>query len=68
MSEWIEKFRVGEIDGHPLARTPHHEDDCLRWGWHVKIGDKWHEVESSSLNFDADYVMDAIKRIKEGVE
>jgi hypothetical protein len=66
MKNWIEEFRVGEIDGHPLAQTPHHDDDCERWDWHVKIGDKWHEVDSCSLRFDADSVVAAIKRIKEG--
>ncbi len=67
MKEWIEEFVIGEIDGYPLAQIPHHDDDCERWDWHVKVDGKWHEVDCQSLRFDADSVVAEIRRIKDKI-
>ena len=65
MNDYLDNFLVGEFDGLPLAMTPNHDDDCKRWDWHVKIGGKWHEIESCSLRFDRVEAAASIKRILE---
>jgi hypothetical protein len=63
MRHHLEDHRVGYMDGIPIAMTPNHDDDCLRWDWWAKINGAWHEIDTAAITFHATEAKENIQRI-----
>jgi hypothetical protein len=63
MTDWIETFTVGTFMGMPLAQTRAGDDECLRYDYHVKIDDRWHEVCTECFRFSPREALESLSRI-----
>lgn len=55
--------KYNEFMGFELRCVPAHQDDCLRWDYEVKIGEKWYEVIPSGLTWNREEALESLVKI-----
>lgn len=55
--------KYNEFMGFELRCLPAHQDDCERWDYEVRIGDKWHTVIPEGLGWRREEALESLVKI-----
>jgi len=55
--------KYNEFMGFELRCNPAHQDDCMRWDYEVRIGDKWHTVIPEGLGWRREEALESLVKI-----
>jgi hypothetical protein len=55
--------KYNEFMGFELRCNPAHQDDCERWDYEVRIGEKWHTVIPEGLRWNREEALESLVKI-----
>jgi len=55
--------KYNEFMGFELRCNPAHQDDCERWDYEVRIGEKWHTVITEGLRWNREEAIESLVKI-----